>query len=103
MFRKQYLGTLSTRDEGFANIFYLENRGSLNVIPILLGKGIGSANSYKNETHISIEKLIQLTKRRNMSQRIEMEDTNAFFLPPFFPLEMRLFFPTAMAHCVRCE
>jgi len=33
----------------------------------------------------------------------KMEGTNAFFLPPFFPLEMRLFFPTAMAHCVRCE
>ena len=40
-----YLGTLSTSDEGFANILHLEDGRGLDIVPILLGKGIGTANS----------------------------------------------------------
>ena len=51
IFEKQYLGTLGMRDKGFANIFHLKKRRGLNVIQILLGKGINFAHSYKNQTN----------------------------------------------------
>jgi len=41
---KVYLGTLSTRNQGFANILHLEDGRGFDIIPILLGKWIGAVN-----------------------------------------------------------
>ena len=37
---------------------------------------------------------IEIKKKKKKVKRM---GTNAFFLPPFFPLEILLFFPTAIA------
>ena len=82
-----YLGTLGAGNEGFADIANFEDRRSLDVVPILLCKGIGSA------LIISGWKLKQQKLIRPIQNLIKLwYCTHAFFLPPFFPLEILLFF-----------
>jgi len=43
-----------------------------------------------------IENARKIVKNENLNGFWKRVGTNAFFLPPFFPLEIRLFLPTAM-------
>lgn len=45
---EKYLGTLGTCDKGFANVSDTEDRWSLDIIPVLLGKRIRTTMNKKN-------------------------------------------------------
>lgn len=85
-----YLGALSASDESLANILDLKHRRSLDVVPILLGKRISAEEEDK-------KRVTEKKKQENdESQEVKVMATNAFFLPPFFPFDILLFFPTAI-------
>lgn len=58
----KYLGTLSTGDESLPNLLDVKDGGSLDVIPVLLGKRISSAIHINKQTNT--QKLISKSKPR---------------------------------------
>lgn len=46
MQRERDLSALSSGDKGFANLPFCEERRSLDIIPVLLGKWVSSASYY---------------------------------------------------------
>ena len=110
--KKTYLGTLSTCNKSLAEGSCGEHGWSFKAIPVLLGEGIHTTNKQRKER---LETGAVLRNRRKKQQRKETREekkerereapgqnrvlrTYIFFFPPFFPLEIRLFFPTAMVN-----
>lgn len=88
-----YLSTLSTANKGFANILVFENIWCLDIIPVLLCKWISSTHPQPKIQHTYIHTYMYFTYIHTISKhQTNYIITYAFFLPPFFPLEILLFF-----------
>lgn len=70
--RKRTLA-LSLVDDGLADLAVGEDGGGLNIVPLLAGEGVGAVRCVSSRL------------------RARARNTYAFFLPPFLPLEIRLF------------
>ena len=79
------LCSLSPRNKGLPDVPDVEDRGSFDVVPVLLREGIDPA---KHQADHKIESEMQ----RRTGRSAKGTKTHAFFFPPFFPLEIRLFF-----------
>lgn len=92
MIRVTDLSALRPRDKCLADVPHVEDRRRFDVVPVLLSEGINPATYQpdKKPDHYLHE---MDTNPIENGQRGKLGSENyAFFFPPFFPLDILLFF-----------